>query len=96
MAIQTTTYTKARANLAKLLDLAASDRETIIITRRGAPRVALIAADELSGLMETAHLLRAPRNAQRLLRALGRAIQGKGSRKSVAALRREFELTEER
>ena len=91
-----TTYTKARANLARLCDLAASDREAIIITRRGSPRVALIAADELSGLLETAHLLRSPRNAERLVKALERALHGKGRRKSVAMLRREFDVTEGR
>jgi antitoxin YefM len=37
--------------------------------------VALVAADELSSLLETAHLLRSPANAERLLRALSRARQ---------------------
>lgn len=32
-----------------------------------------MAADELEGLLETAHLLRSPANAERLLRALNRA-----------------------
>ncbi|MGQ0568060.1 MAG: type II toxin-antitoxin system Phd/YefM family antitoxin [Armatimonadota bacterium] len=95
MAIQTT-YTKARANLARLCDRAVFDRETIIIARRGVPSVALIASDELSSLMETAHLLRSPRNAERLLRALRRALQGKGRTKAVAALRRELGLAGER
>lgn len=31
-----------------------------------------MAADELEGLLETAHLLRSPANAERLLRALNR------------------------
>lgn len=35
--------------------------------------MALIAADELESLLETAHLLRSPRNAERLLTALQRA-----------------------
>jgi antitoxin YefM len=35
--------------------------------------VALVAADELAGLLETAHLLRSPANAERLLTALTRA-----------------------
>lgn len=35
--------------------------------------MALIAAEELEGLLETAHLLRSPRNAARLLSALERA-----------------------
>lgn len=91
MAVQIT-YTKARANLARLCDRAATDREPIIITRRGAPQVALIAADELSGLVETAHLLRSPKNAERLLRALRRALRGRGAPKSIATLRRQLGL----
>jgi antitoxin YefM len=68
-----TTYTAARANLAKLLDSTVEDREIVLIRRRGAEDVALIAADELESLLETAHLLRSPRNAERLLTALQRA-----------------------
>ncbi len=60
MAIQTT-YTSARANLAKLLDRVTQDRETVIIERRGAEKVAMISASELSSLVETAHLLRSPK-----------------------------------
>lgn len=86
------TYTQARANLARLLDRAAEDRETVIITRRSGQRVALIAADELSSLEETAYLLRSPRNAERLLRALGRAISRTERPKTIVALRREFGL----
>src|SRR5690242_16149253 len=56
VAIQTT-YTEARARLAELCDRAIDDRETVIISRRGSADVALIAADELSSLLETAHLL---------------------------------------
>ena len=73
MAIHTT-YTDARKNLAKLLDRVTGDREVVFIRRRGREKVALVAADELEGLMETAHLLRSPRNATRLLTALRRAL----------------------
>jgi antitoxin YefM len=68
-----TTFTIARANLATLLKKVAADRQIVIIDRRGSESVALIAASELSSLMETAHLLRSPKNAQRLLTALRRA-----------------------
>jgi antitoxin YefM len=68
-----TTYAQARANLAALCDEVASTREPILICRRGSEDVALVAASELRGLMETAHLLRSPANAQRLLTALIRA-----------------------
>jgi antitoxin YefM len=65
-----TTYTRARANLASLCDDVAETREPLIIHRRGAPDVALVAADELQSLIETAHLLRSPNNARRLITAL--------------------------
>jgi antitoxin YefM len=94
MAIQTT-YTKARANLAKLCSQVADDREIVIINRRGNQDVALVAADELSSLIETAHLLRSPKNAQRLLAALNRARSRKTKPQSVARLRREAGVDEE-
>jgi antitoxin YefM len=68
-----TTYSQARENLATLLEQVTSDREIAIITRRRGEDVALVSADELSGLLETAHLLRSPANAKRLLAALARA-----------------------
>ncbi|SJM91495.1 Prevent-host-death family protein [Crenothrix polyspora] len=74
MTIQTT-YTQARANFATLLDAVTDNREVVIIQRRGAEDVALIAADELQSLLETAHLLRSPVNAERLFSALSRAQQ---------------------
>ena len=73
MSIQTS-YAEARGNLARLCDQVTEDRETVIITRRGAADVALITADELVSLQETAHLLRSPHNAARLLAALNRAL----------------------
>ena len=95
MTIQTT-YTQARANLAKLLDQAVADREVIIIERRGADPVALVAAAELAGLLETAHLLRSPANAQRLLAALARALDAERTipPQTIAELRREVGLSE--
>jgi antitoxin YefM len=93
MAIQTS-YTEARANLAKLCDEAAENCETVIIKRRGRKDVALISAAELSSLMETAYLLRSPANAARLMRAFKRAQQGKLKPKTLDALRREVGVDE--
>jgi antitoxin YefM len=62
------------------------------VRRRDAKDVALIPAEELAGLMETAHLLRSPRNAQRLLAALRRAQRGTGRPQSVEDLRQETGL----
>lgn len=57
------TFSRARKTLGRLCDEAVSTREPIIIMRRGTEDVALVAADELRSLMETAHLLRSPANA---------------------------------
>jgi antitoxin YefM len=91
-----TTYTQARANLAKLCDQVTDNRDIVIIARRKGGDVALIAADELSSILETLHLLRSPRNADRLLSALKDAKARKGKRKSVRSLRREVGLGEEK
>jgi antitoxin YefM len=91
MTIQTT-YSHARAHLATLLDQVATDREVVIIQRRGADDVALIAADELAVLLETAHLLRSPKNAERLLTALNRVRERVGTPQSLDSLRHEVEI----
>jgi antitoxin YefM len=85
-----TTYTSLRENLASVLDQVVDQQETVIVRRKGSRDVALIPAGELAGLIETAHLLRSPRNARRLLAALHRAERGKTKPGSVAQLRREI------
>ncbi|HVN29661.1 MAG TPA: type II toxin-antitoxin system prevent-host-death family antitoxin, partial [Candidatus Binataceae bacterium] len=82
-----TSYSEARANFAALCDEVAETREALIIHRRGARDVALVAADELEALTETAHLLRSPNNARRLVTALMRARSGKLKAQSVEQLR---------
>ncbi len=94
MAIHTT-YSKARANLASLCNQVAENKEIALINRRNAEDVALISASELSGLLETAHLLRSPKNAQRLLTALNRALSRTETSQSVEELKRELGLAEE-
>ncbi len=90
-----TTYTQARANLAKLCDQVAENRDIVVIRRRRGGDVALVAADELSSILETLHLLRSPKNAERLISALRDAKARKGRAQSVRSLRREAGLDEE-
>lgn len=91
MAIETT-YTNLRERLATILDRVADDQQVVIVRRRGARDVALVPAQELVGLMETAHLLRSPQNAKRLLSALRKAVHKKGRPESLDKLRREMGL----
>ena len=86
------TYTYVRENLARLLDEVEANRDVVIINRRGHEDVALIPAGELDGLVETAHLMRSPKNAERLLAALRSALARKGKAQTVAELRKEFGL----
>ncbi len=88
-------YSDVRARLASLLDEVTQNNEVVIIRRRGAEDVALISAAELTSLQETAHLLRSPRNAERLLRALARAETGAGTPQTIEELRREVGLADE-
>jgi antitoxin YefM len=83
-----TTYTQARANLAGLCDRVAETREPYVIERRNGENVALISEAELNSLLETAHLLRSPKNARRLALALERALGGKPTPSTLAQLRR--------
>lgn len=65
-----TTYTQVREKLASTLEDVADNNTIVVIKRKGGKDVALIAADELSSLMETVHVLRSPANARRLFDAL--------------------------
>jgi len=83
----------AQANLAALCNKAIETREPIIIRRTDGEDVAIIAADELAALKETAHLVRSPSNAQRLLEALASADEEAGA--SVDDIRRALGLDPE-
>ena len=88
MPIQTT-YTQVRSNLAKLWDEVTRNQEIVIISRRGSEDVALISASELSSLIETVHLLRSPKNAERLLAALSDVKARTVEPQTLEELRRE-------
>jgi antitoxin YefM len=96
MAVETT-YTALRQGLAGYLDRVTDDREVVIVRRRGARDVAIIHADELASLLETAYLLRSPKNAERLLHALAeskkrdkQAIPNASAKESIEALRHDL------
>ena len=91
-----TTYTSLREHLASMMDRVVNDREVVIVHRKRGQKVAMIPADELAGLVETAHLLRSPKNADRLMKALASANRGRGKVQSPDKLRREMGFAEPR
>ncbi|MCW1912660.1 type II toxin-antitoxin system prevent-host-death family antitoxin [Luteolibacter sp. GHJ8] len=79
-------YSEARERLASVWDEAVSTREPVVIDRRGHESVVLVPVGEWEGLQETAHLLRSPANARRLLAALQRLEGGEGQNLSTDEL----------
>ena len=81
-----TTYSDLRAHLKTYCDEVAENGEPLVIKRRSGADVALISLDELAGLEETAHLLRSPKNMQRLLESLSEVRDGGGREMTLATL----------
>ena len=88
-------YTEARAHFAATLDQVSDNQDIVIVKRRNHKGVALIAEEELASLLETAHLLRSPRNAARLLRALERAKAGTTPAMTIEQLKQEVGIGQE-
>jgi antitoxin YefM len=84
--MSTITYSTARDHLAEVWDKTVSTREPVVVSRRGAESIVMLPLEEWEGLQETAHLLRSPANAERILDALKRLDNGEGELLSVDAL----------
>lgn len=69
--MRSTTYSDLRKNLAARLDEVTDDHAPLLITReRGKPAAVLISLEDFASYEETQYLLRDPRNAESLLRAI--------------------------
>ena len=76
-------YTKARANLAGTMQQVCEDHGPVVITRGKSPSVVMISLDDFEALQETAYLLRAPKNAKRLLESVAELEQGGGEDRAL-------------
>lgn len=82
--MRTTSYSDLRRNLAAMLDSVVEDHAPIIITRdRGKPAAVLISLEDFASYEETRHLLRSPRNADRLLEAVEALERGEGTERDI-------------
>src|SRR5881396_3135294 len=77
------TYTAARENLAKTINRVCEDNAPVVITRNRDQAVVMLSLSEYESLEETAHLLRSPENAKRLLRSIEQLERRKGVRKKL-------------
>ncbi|KAI9133880.1 type II toxin-antitoxin system Phd/YefM family antitoxin [Acaryochloris sp. CCMEE 5410] len=99
---KTESATNARKEFFKILDEVANDSSVVIVKRKNAPNVAMIAESELSSLVETVHLLRSQNNAERLFSALEKSQkrdldtpEAINPQQSLEELRQYCEQTEE-
>jgi antitoxin YefM len=76
-------YTAARTNLAKTMEKVCEDHSPVIITRSKSHSVVMISLEDYEALQETAYLLRAPKNARRLLESVAELEQGGGQEKEL-------------
>ena len=67
------TYTQVRQRLASVMDLVCDSGAPVIVTRQNARPVVMLSLEEYESMAETLHLLRSPRNADRLLRSIAAA-----------------------
>ena len=76
-------YTSARNNLAKTMDKVNQSRAPVIITRQKGASVVRMSLDEFNAYEETAHLMRSPKNAARLNKAIAQLESGKGKARKL-------------
>lgn len=69
-------YTNVRQNLASVMDEVCAAHAPVVVTRQNAASVVMMSLEEFNAIEETLHLLRSPRNAERLLRSIARANEG--------------------
>ncbi|MBN2834784.1 MAG: type II toxin-antitoxin system prevent-host-death family antitoxin [Candidatus Delongbacteria bacterium] len=70
-------YTDLRQNLKSYMDSVYKDHEPLIVTRKDNQNVVLISLEDYNSLTETQYILSSQNNANRLLRSLSDARNGK-------------------
>ena len=80
----TINYSAARQNLSKIMDRVCEDSEPVVVTRQGERAIVMLSLDDYKSMEETAHLLRSPANAKRLVNAMKSLNAGKGKARKLA------------
>ena len=76
-------YTAARSNLAKTMDRVNDNHEPVIITRQNGSPVVLMSLEDFNAYQETAYLMRSPKNAARLNRAIKQIESGRAKERRL-------------
>jgi antitoxin YefM len=76
-------YSTLRSHLASEMDRVVDDHSPIIVTRKSRASVVMMSLDDYEALEETAYLLRAPKNARRLLESIAELESGGGTERKL-------------
>jgi antitoxin YefM len=79
----TISYSEARGKLAETMEKVCDDHAPVIITRQNARSVVMMSLADFQALEETAHLLRSPKNARRLLESVAELQSGRGRKRDL-------------
>ena len=72
-----TNYSEFRNNLKKFLDAVEVDNETVVLKRSKGKGSVIISLEEYNSMMETLHLLKSKKNADRLYESIRQVNEGK-------------------
>ena len=78
-----TTYSDFRQKLKSYLDEVFKSHSPLYVTRTKGENIVVLSESDYESLMETFYLLRSPKNAERLQRAVEQYQQGKGQAKDL-------------
>jgi antitoxin YefM len=82
--MRATSYSELRKNLASEIDRVNADHEPVVITRdRGKPAAVLMSLADFASWEETQHLLKSPKNAERLMEAIAELEGGGGTARTL-------------
>lgn len=77
------TYSQARKNFTSVMNQVCDDHAPIIITRQSEQPVVMMSLEDYNAISETLYLLKSPKNAQRLYKALEELKAGEHQKRTL-------------
>ncbi|TVP50472.1 MAG: type II toxin-antitoxin system prevent-host-death family antitoxin [Mongoliibacter sp.] len=81
--MEITTYSNFRQHLKSFLDKVFTNREPVFVTRSNGEDVVVMSKSDYDSMLETFHLLKSPKNAERLLKGIEEYEKGLGKEKNL-------------
>lgn len=78
-------FTDTRQNLKDVMDRVVRDHTPVVVTRQKAESVVMVSLADWNAMEETARLLSAPKNAERLVEAIAQLEAGRGTERDLIA-----------